>query len=91
MFLNIIITGLQPIDRVSDVVSMMLKEFSNVHKNDTEQLHLKQLLDKVQVLESDISKTKLGLSENDYILLKSEVDFVIHNGAHVNHILTYRG
>ncbi len=77
--------------RVSDAVSTMLEEFSNVHKEDTEQPHLKQLLEKVQVLESDLSKPKLGLSENDYFLLKTEVDFVIHNGAHVNHILTYRG
>lgn len=49
------------------------------------------MMAKLAVLESDLSKPDLGLSENDYSIVKTEVDLVIHNGAHVNHILKYNG
>ena len=45
---------------------------------------------KVIVLEGDLSKPLLGLDETVFADLASTVDVIIHNGAHVNHLLSYQ-
>ena len=49
------------------------------------------LTSKLVVLSGDLGLVKLGLTEGDYNLIAREVDIVIHNGANVNHILSYTG
>lgn len=46
---------------------------------------------KLVTLEGDLSQSQMGLDLNDFTRLLTEIDVVIHNGAHVNHILSYAG
>lgn len=45
---------------------------------------------KAVVLEGDLAKPLLGLDEVVFADLASSVDVIIHNGAHVNHLLPYQ-
>nr|WP_146469872.1 amino acid adenylation domain-containing protein [Pseudomonas carnis] len=46
-------------------------------------------LSRVKVLAADISKPRLGLSEQDYEWLDREYGVLIYNAANVNHVLDY--
>ncbi|XP_019858162.1 PREDICTED: carboxylic acid reductase-like isoform X1 [Amphimedon queenslandica] len=48
-----------------------------------------KMVSKLVVLSGDLGLVRLGLSEGDYNLIAREVDVVIHNGANVNHVLSY--
>ena len=48
-------------------------------------------VEKLVIVEGDLSKPKLSLSCKDYTTLCEEVDTIIHNGASVNHVLSYLG
>ncbi len=48
-------------------------------------------LEKLTVVEGDLSKPRLSLSPEDYTTLCERVDTIIHNGAAVNHVLPYLG
>lgn len=48
-------------------------------------------VEKLVVMEGDLSKPKLSLSGEDYATLCEKVDTIIHNGAAVNHVLPYSG
>jgi len=67
-----------PRDRVLQILSQLCSE-----------LLVEESLDhKLQVLEGDLTRPRLGLNEN-YSSVCSHVDVVIHNGAVVNAALPY--
>ena len=41
------------------------------------------------VIPGDVGLRKMGLSEEDYVYLSTEVDFIIHTAAYVNLIYPY--
>ena len=45
---------------------------------------------KAVMLVGDLGKPLLGLDETVFADLASTVDVIIHNGAHVNHLLPYQ-
>ena len=47
-------------------------------------------LNRVRVFEADLRQPKLGLNEADYDYLDRHYGALIHNGAHVNHVLDYQ-
>lgn len=75
--------GMSATSRVFSLVEVLSSEF--------ECDNLKYTTKKIEVLESDLSKPRLGLSEQDYCTVQTDVELVIHNGAHVNHVLKYNG
>ena len=56
-----------------------------------EQVEFDKLISKLIVIRGDLTLPRLGLTDEVYTLLCNEVDIVIHNGANVNHILSYTG
>lgn len=50
-----------------------------------------KMMSKLVVISGDLGLVRLGLTEGDYNLIAREVDVVIHNGANVNHVLSYTG
>ena len=56
-----------------------------------EQVEFDKLISKLIVIRGDLALPRLGLTDEVYTLLCNEVDTVIHNGANVNHILSYTG
>ena len=48
-------------------------------------------VEKLVVVEGDLSIPRLSLSAQDYTTLCEDVDTIIHNGAAVNHVLSYSG
>ena len=75
------------VDRISSILETLSKELSG----DFNQQHLPRMMEKLVVLESDLTKPRLGLSDEDYSRITNEVNLVIHNGAKVNHVLSYSG
>jgi amino acid adenylation domain-containing protein/thioester reductase-like protein len=45
---------------------------------------------RVILIEGDLSKKKLGITEKTYAMLSNEIDAIYHNGAHVNHLYNYK-
>ena len=68
-----------PRDRVLQILSQLCSELSV-----EESFH-----HKLQVLEGDLTRPRLGLSGENYSSVCSHVDVVIHNGAVVNAALPY--
>ena len=60
-------------------------------KRTNDESSFKKLMSKLVVLSGDLGLARLGLTEGDYNLIAREVDIVIHNGANVNHVLSYTG
>ena len=56
-----------------------------------EQVEIDKLISKLIVIRGDLTLPRLGLTDEVYTLLCNEVDIVVHNGANVNHILSYTG
>ena len=75
-------------DRVLKLLRTLSKEIFD--KDESEKV-LRMILQKLVTFESDLSKPRLGLNEEDYTLVKRTTDLVIHNGANVNHVLLYNG
>lgn len=73
-------------DRVLKLLGTLSKEIFD--KEESEKV-LRTILQKLVTFESDLSKPRLGLNEEDYTLVKRTTDLVIHNGANVNHVLLY--
>ncbi|MGI0115549.1 amino acid adenylation domain-containing protein [Zooshikella sp. RANM57] len=48
-----------------------------------------EFVDRISVLVGDLSSPKLGLTDLQWDTLSSELDLILHNGAHVNHLLPY--
>ncbi len=46
--------------------------------------------DRVAVLQGNLALPRLGLGEKEWSELESSVDYVIHNGAFVNHVMEYQ-
>ncbi len=46
-------------------------------------------LARVKVFEADLCRPRLGLSETDYRYLDAHFGVLLHNAAHVNHVLDY--
>ena len=44
---------------------------------------------RIHIIQGDLSKPHLSLKQNQYNKLAEKIDFIIHNGAHVNHIQDY--
>ncbi|MDG2005504.1 MAG: carboxylic acid reductase [Novosphingobium sp.] len=52
--------------------------------------HFRALADKhLEVLPGDLGLPDLGLGEDEFARLASEVDLIVHPAAHVNHVLPY--
>ena len=68
-----------PRDRVLQILSQLCSELSVEETFDH----------KLQVLEGDLTRPRLGMSEENYSSVCSRVDVIIHNGAVVNAALPY--
>ena len=57
----------------------------------SDELYKKHFEEKCIPLQGDLRKSNLGVSVECFTELSDVVDVVIHNGAHVNHVLPYTG
>ncbi len=69
------------------ILEILSKELSG----DLNQHSFTEMMKKLIVLESDLTKPRLGLNDEDYHHITNEVTLVIHNGSNVNHVLSYNG
>lgn len=52
-------------------------------------VHLGKTLDRIKVINGNLSEPKLGMSKNDYKILSNEIDSIIHCGALVNFLYQF--
>ena len=67
------------------------ERMQSVLKELSPHIHLQEWSNKVVVVNGDLSRPNLGLSEVDYQTICNSVDVIIHNGAVVNAALPYEG
>lgn len=75
-------SGMSAKDRVMKILDQLQQEF---------QCDCVEGVEKLVVMEGDLSKPRLSLSAEDYTSLCEQADTIIHNGASVNHVLSYLG
>lgn len=63
-----------PIDRLKEVLNFYFKDTYN-----------NELNNRIKIICGDITKENLGLSANDYNIIKNSIDIVINSGAIVKH------
>ncbi|SNT60962.1 amino acid adenylation domain-containing protein/thioester reductase domain-containing protein, partial [Asanoa hainanensis] len=53
--------------------------------------HRDDLAERVRVREGDLTRQRLGLSEDEFARLAAQLDVIVHSGAHVDILFPYEG